>query len=67
VTSRDWTCPVYGLDVHGNDLDHVDGVSSWEDCGFICFQRPDCQFWTWITERAEGDQAWMDLDDSRIL
>ncbi len=27
------------------------GVPSWEDCGLLCFQNPDCQLWAWRIDR----------------
>jgi hypothetical protein len=53
VTSQTWSCPVYGLDFYGNDLEKVMYVSSWEDCGYMCHLDPNCLFWTWDTDRHE--------------
>jgi hypothetical protein len=32
----DWTCPMYGIDNYGDNLDVIENVGSWEDCGFLC-------------------------------
>ncbi len=48
----DWTCPMYGIDNYGDNLDVIENVGSWEDCGFLCLQRPDCVAWGWNHERA---------------
>ncbi len=55
VVSRDWGCPVYGMNIQGNDIQHVDNVATWEDCGFLCQMIEGCLYWTWIIDRAAGD------------
>jgi hypothetical protein len=55
LVSRDWGCPVYGMNIQGNDIQHVDNVATWEDCGFLCQMIEGCQYWTWIIDRAAGD------------
>ncbi len=55
VVSRDWSCPVYGMNIQGNDIQHVDNVATWEDCGFLCQMIEGCLYWTWIIDRAAGD------------
>jgi hypothetical protein len=36
---KDWSCPMYGLDNFGEDIEEVENVASWEDCGTL---RPNC-------------------------
>ncbi len=57
-TKDDWTCPMYGIDNYGDNLDVIENVGSWEDCGFLCLQRGDCALWVWVHERA-GRQCYL--------
>jgi hypothetical protein len=53
---KDWSCPMYGLDNYGDNMDVLENVASWEDCGWICQNRDGCAIWAWNHERA-GDNA----------
>jgi hypothetical protein len=55
---EDWTCPMYGIDNYGDNLEVIENVGSWEDCGFLCLQRGDCALWVWVHERA-GRQCYL--------
>jgi hypothetical protein len=68
-TSKDWPCPMYGFDVPDGDLEVVANVASWEDCGYLCFQRADCQIWNWRINRVFAQQAGNQIQagQSRIL
>ena len=45
-----YACPETDLDFSGNDIGQLEpdlGVSTWEECGFICSVFPACGFWTY--------------------
>jgi PAN domain len=52
---KDWSCPMYGLDNFGEDIEEVENVASWEDCGWLCQNRDGCVIWVWRHERT-GDR-----------
>ena len=44
-------------DLGGADIAFVLCVPSWELCSYICSQKPECKFWTWVDEQYRLNQA----------
>jgi hypothetical protein len=47
---------MYGLDNFGEDIEEVDNVASWEDCGWLCQKREGSVIRAWNHE-ITGDNA----------
>merc|ERR1712181_111966 len=46
--SLSFNCPMYDIDLHGNDLDVFQDIGSWQECAHICNIYPtNCKFWSW--------------------
>merc|ERR1712098_616566 len=41
-------CPMYNIDFYGYDVDELDGLDDWNECGHACSLMPEstCKFWT---------------------
>ena len=44
---NDWPCPSEDVNFSGHDVERVDGVDSWSECGQICNVYPNCKYWTY--------------------
>merc|ERR1712223_1053505 len=44
-----YSCPMEGINLHGNDLDAFFHIGTWQECGHICdiAYSSNCKFWTW--------------------
>jgi len=48
LSSLSFNCPMYDIDLHGNDLDVFQDIGSWQECAHICNIYPtNCKFWSW--------------------
>merc|ERR1712117_104120 len=60
-----YSCPEVDVNFHGNTIDTVHDVLSWEDCGTICSLTSSCLFWSWdySHEKYLNDCYLKDSDD----
>ena len=48
LSALQYACPEANLDFSGNDIAQISpdaGVSTWEECGYLCNIFPTCLFW----------------------
>merc|ERR1711894_209386 len=61
---NDWPCPSEDVNFSGHDVERVDGVDSWSECGQICNVYPNCKYWTYEPSGPHGHGCWMKSSDN---
>merc|ERR1712215_113516 len=59
-----YLCPEYEVDFHeGYNLESIENVPSWSDCGYICTHVSTCKFWTYWTGSTYEGYCWLKSSD----
>merc|ERR1712037_33901 len=65
-----WDCPEYGLNIYGNDITSYSNISSWQECGRLCYAHETCSHWSWTIPRCPGcsnaKRCWLHNSDGGI-
>merc|ERR1712126_242247 len=59
VQCAEYSCPETGVDFYGSDVDILQDVLDWHDCGEACELVSSCHYWTYNTRR-----EWCNLKSS---
>ena len=61
-----YSCPEYGIDYSGYDIQTIYNVPNWKTCANYCANNPSCSFWTWKIFGFLGDEyvCWLKSSDS---
>jgi len=61
-----WACPEYALNMNGHDIETYDNIQSWQECGQLCQDILECQFWSWHVPRKDRHpkRCWLKNSDA---
>ena len=47
-------CQLSDMNFPGSDLNKIKDITSWADCGELCYNNPDCKSFSWV-----GPESWL--------
>merc|ERR1711892_84744 len=51
-----YSCPEVDVNFSGYDINTIDNIYNWQDCGTICSLNSKCMFWTLNNDKDQGTQ-----------